>query len=175
MKHSIEVILPAYKLNSRVKELGMQITENYKNSCNEIILIGLLKGSFIFIADLCRAVQINHKIDFITISSYGNNHFSNLDIKILKDLDENIYGKNVLIIEDIIDSGRTLNKVLKLLKLKKPKSLSICTLLDKPECREVDIIIDYVGFSIPNDFVVGYGLDYAQSYRHLPYIARVIF
>jgi hypoxanthine phosphoribosyltransferase len=174
MKYNIELIFSACKLSSRVQELGMQITRNYKNNCSKIILIGLLRGSFVFIADLCRTIKIKHEIDFMTTSSYGNNNFSNRDVKILKDLEEDIYGKNVLIIEDIIDSGHTLSKVLEILKLRNPKSLSVCTLLDKPECREVNISIDYIGFSIPNYFVVGYGIDYAQCYRHLPYIAKII-
>lgn len=133
-----------------------------------------MRGSFVFIADLCRRIKIEHEVDFMTTSSYGRGMVSTGDVKIIKDLDEDIYNKNVLIVEDIIDSGKTLSKVLAILKLRNPKSLSICTLLDKPECREVNIHVDFVGFSIPDEFIVGYGIDYAQSYRYLPYIGKVI-
>ena len=175
MKHTIKVIISEKELDIRVRELGEEITKKYKNSENKIILIALLRGSFVFIADLCRRIKIEHEIDFMTTSSYGRGMISTGDVKIIKDLDEDIYNKNVLIVEDIIDSGKTLSKVLGILKLRNPKSLSICTLLDKPECREVNINIDFVGFSIPDEFMVGYGIDYAQSYRYLPYIGKVIF
>ncbi|AAM67754.1 hypoxanthine phosphoribosyltransferase [Buchnera aphidicola] len=175
MKHTIKVIISEKELDIRVRELGEEITKKYKNSKNKIILIALLRGSFVFIADLCRRIKIEHEIDFMTTSSYGRGMISTGDVKIIKDLDEDIYNKNVLIVEDIIDSGKTLSKVLGILKLRNPKSLSICTLLDKPECREVNINIDFVGFSIPDEFMVGYGIDYAQSYRYLPYIGKVIF
>lgn len=175
MKHTIQVIFSATELGIRVRELGQEITEKYKNSENKMILIALLRGSFVFIADLCRNIHIAHEVDFMTTSSYGRGIISSGDVKIIKDLDEDIYNKNVLIVEDVIDSGKTLSKVLGILKLRNPKSLSICTLLDKPECREVNINIDFVGFSIPDDFIVGYGIDYAQCYRYLPYIGKVIF
>ncbi|QCI19771.1 MAG: hypoxanthine phosphoribosyltransferase [Buchnera aphidicola (Brevicoryne brassicae)] len=175
MKHIIEVIISEKELDIRVRKLGKEITKKYQNSTNTMILIALLRGSFVFIADLCRRIKIQHEIDFMTTSSYGRGIVSSGDVKIIKDLDEDIYNKNVLIVEDIIDSGKTLSKVLEILKLRKPKSLSICTLLDKPECREVNISVDFIGFSIPDDFVVGYGIDYAQSYRYLPYIGKVIF
>lgn len=174
MKHTIKVIISEKKLDIRVRELGEEITKKYKNSENKIILIALLRGSFVFIADLCRRIKIEHEVDFMTTSSYGRGMVSTGDVKIIKDLDEDIYNKNVLIVEDIIDSGKTLSKVLAILKLRNPKSLSICTLLDKPECREVNIHVDFVGFSIPDEFIVGYGIDYAQSYRYLPYIGKVI-
>ncbi|CAL4320014.1 Hypoxanthine phosphoribosyltransferase [Buchnera aphidicola (Periphyllus testudinaceus)] len=175
MKYIIEPIISVFSLQNRVKELGKQITKNYKNNINKIILIGLLRGSFIFIADLCRVIKIKHEVDFMTTSSYGKNNFSSGDVKILKDLDEDINGKNVLLVEDIIDSGLTVSKVLEILRLRNPCSISICTLLDKPDCREVNLMIDYVGFSISNDFVVGYGIDYAQCHRHLPYIGKIVF
>ncbi|NIH16657.1 MAG: hypoxanthine phosphoribosyltransferase [Buchnera aphidicola (Periphyllus lyropictus)] len=174
MKYTVKMIFSSIELRNRVKELGIQITKNYKNDSNKMILVGLLRGSFIFIADLCREIKIDHEVDFMTTSSYRNSMFSNFDVKILKDLDEDINNKNVLIIEDIIDSGHTLSKVLDILKLRNPKSISICTLLDKSECREVNITVDYIGFSISNEFVVGYGIDYAQCYRNLPYIGKVI-
>ncbi|WP_343153040.1 hypoxanthine phosphoribosyltransferase [Buchnera aphidicola] len=175
MKHSIEMIISEYQIRSRINELGKEISFFYKNSNKNMILIGLLRGSFIFMADLCRRITLSHEVDFMTISSYGKRTFSSKEIKILKDLDENIFNKDVLIIEDIIDSGHTLSKVLEILNLRHPKSLSICTLLDKPECREVNIPINYVGFSIPDEFIAGYGIDYAQCYRHLPYIGKIIF
>lgn len=175
MDHFIKVIISEKALDIRIRELGEEITKKYKSSQNKMILIALLRGSFVFIADLCRRIKIQHEIDFMTTSSYGRGMISQGDVKIIKDLDEDIYKKHVLIVEDIIDSGKTLSKVLDILKIRKPKSISICTLLDKPECREVDIQVDFVGFSIPDDFIVGYGIDYAQSYRYLPYIGKVMF
>ncbi|QIE01932.1 hypoxanthine phosphoribosyltransferase [Buchnera aphidicola] len=176
MKHNIQIIITEKELNIRVEELGQAITTKYKDSKNKMILIALLRGSFIFIADLCRKINMQHEIDFMTTSSYGRGIISSGDVKIIKDLDEDIYNKHVLIVEDIIDSGKTLSKVLDILKLRNPKSLSICTLLDKPKCREVDLHVDFIGFSIlKNFFIVGYGIDYAQSYRYLPYIGKVVF
>ncbi len=175
MTHIIKVIISEKELDIRVRELGQEITKKYKNRKNTMILIALLRGSFVFIADLCRRIEIKHEIDFMTTSSYGRGIVSSGDVKIIKDLDEDIYNKHVLIVEDIIDSGKTLSKVLDILKLRNPKSLSICTLLDKPECREVNINVDFIGFSILDEFVVGYGIDYAQSYRYLPYIGKVVF
>lgn len=175
MKHIIKIVFSEKTLNIRVRELGREITKKYKNSRNKTILIALLRGSFVFIADLCRSIKIEHEVDFMTTSSYGRGIISSGDVKIIKDLDEDIYNKNVLIVEDIIDSGNTLSKVLGILKLRNPKSLSICTLLDKPQCREVNINIDFVGFSIPDDFIVGYGIDYNQCYRYLPYIGKMVF
>lgn len=139
-----------------------------------MVLVGLLRGSFMFMADLCRAIDVPHEVDFMTASSYGSGMSTTRDVKILKDLDEDIRGKDVLIVEDIIDSGNTLNKVREILALRGPKSLAICTLLDKPERREVQVPVEYVGFSIPDEFVVGYGIDYAQRYRHLPYVGKVV-
>ncbi|XBC38352.1 MAG: hypoxanthine phosphoribosyltransferase [Buchnera aphidicola (Floraphis choui)] len=174
MKNTVQVIISQSELHARINELGKEISKRYQDSSNKMVLVGLLRGSFIFVADLCRAINIEHKIDFMIVSSYGNNVVSSKKIKILKDLDENIYQKNVLIVEDIVDSGFTLSRVLKVLKLRQPKSVAICVLLDKYECREVKIHVDYVGFPIHNDFMVGYGIDCAQSYRHLPYIGKVI-
>lgn len=159
---------------SRIAELGKEITEHYRDSGSEMVLVGLLRGSFMFMADLCRAIDVSHEVDFMTASSYGSGMSSTRDVKILKDLDEDIRGKDVLIVEDIIDSGNTLSKVREILQLRGPKSLAICTLLDKPERREVAVPVEYVGFTIPDEFVVGYGIDYAQRYRHLPYIGKVV-
>ncbi len=174
MKHAVEVMISEQDVKARIIELGHQISEHYRNSGNDLVLVGLLRGSFIFMADLCRAIDVSHEVDFMTASSYGNAMNSNRDVKILKDLDEDIRGKDVLIVEDIIDSGNTLSKVREILALREPKSLAICTLLDKPERREVDVVVEWVGFEIPDEFVVGYGIDYAQRYRHLPYVGKVV-
>ncbi|MBK0001201.1 hypoxanthine phosphoribosyltransferase [Erwinia sp. S43] len=174
MKHTVEVMISEAEIKSRIAELGQQINEHYRNSGSDMVLVGLLRGSFMFMADLCRAIDVPHEVDFMTASSYGNGTSSTRDVKILKDLDEDIRGKDVLIVEDIIDSGNTLSKVREIFSLRGPKSLAICTLLDKPERREVQVPVEYVGFSIPDEFVVGYGIDYAQRYRHLPYIGKVV-
>ena len=174
MKHTVEVMIPEAEIKARIAELGRQITEHYKDSGSEMVLVGLLRGSFMFMADLCREVQVPHEVDFMTDSSYGSGRSAKREEKILKDLDEDIRGKDVLIVEDIIDSGNTLSKVREILSLREPKSLAICTLLDKPERREVQVPVEFVGFSIPDEFVVGYGIDYAQRYRHLPYVGKVV-
>ncbi|ELQ5997814.1 hypoxanthine phosphoribosyltransferase [Cronobacter dublinensis] len=174
MKHTVEVMISEAEIKARVEELGRQITEHYQDSGSEMVLVGLLRGSFMFMADLCRQVRVGHEVDFMTASSYGSGMSSTRDVKILKDLDEDIRGKDVLIVEDIIDSGNTLSKVREILSLRGPKSLAICTLLDKPSRREVEVEVEFVGFSIPDKFVVGYGIDYAQRYRHLPYIGNVV-
>ncbi|QCR37128.1 hypoxanthine phosphoribosyltransferase [Nissabacter sp. SGAir0207] len=174
MKHSVEIMISEQEVKARIAELGQQITANYRDSGSEMVLVGLLRGSFMFMADLCRQIEVSHEVDFMTASSYGNSMSSSRDVKILKDLDEDIRGKDVLIVEDIIDSGNTLSKVREILALREPKSLAICTLLDKPSRREVPVPVEYIGFSIPDEFVVGYGIDYAQRYRHLPYIGKVV-
>lgn len=174
MKHSVEVMISEAEIAKRIAELGQQITEAYRDSGSDMVLVGLLRGSFMFMADLCRKIEVSHEVDFMTASSYGSGMSTTRDVKILKDLDEDIRGKDVLIVEDIIDSGNTLSKVREILSLRQPKSLAICTLLDKPERREVDVPVEYVGFTIPDEFVVGYGIDYAQRYRHLPYVGKVV-
>jgi len=173
MKHKIEVLISEQEIKDRVAQLGQQISEHYQDS-NNLVMVGLLRGSFIFMADLARAISINHTVDFMTASSYGNNMESSRDVHILKDLDDNIEGKDVLLVEDIIDTGNTLSKVLQVLNLREPNSISICTLLDKPTRREVTVDVEWVGFEIPDEFVVGVGIDYAQKYRHLPYIGKVV-
>lgn len=174
MKHTVDVMIAEADVRARVSALGQEISQHYRGSDSDLVLVGLLRGSFIFMADLCRAIDVSHEVDFMTASSYGSGTSSTRDVKILKDLDEDIRGKHVLIVEDIIDSGNTLSKVREILRLSEPASLAICTLLDKPERREVDVKVEWVGFSIPDEFVVGYGIDYAQHYRHLPYIGKVI-
>ncbi|MGL9750744.1 MAG: hypoxanthine phosphoribosyltransferase [Symbiopectobacterium sp.] len=174
MKHTVDVMIAEEDVRARVSALGQEISQHYRGSDSDLVLVGLLRGSFVFMADLCRAIDVSHEVDFMTASSYGSGTSSTRDVKILKDLDEDIRGKHVLIVEDIIDSGNTLSKVREILRLREPASLAICTLLDKPERREVDVKVEWVGFSIPDEFVVGYGIDYAQHYRHLPYIGKVI-
>ena len=166
MKHTIEVMIPEEKISSRVTELGQQISEHYHDSDN-LVMVGLLRGSFVFMADLARAISVNHSVDFMTASSYGNSMESSRDVHILKDLDDNIEGKDVLLVEDIIDTGNTLSKVLQILSLRGPNSIQICTLLDKPTRREKEVDVKWVGFEIPDEFVVGVGIDYAQKYHHI--------
>ena len=171
----LNVMIISEQIAARVKELGAAINAHYQNSDKELVLVGLLRGSVIFMADLCRVIDKPHEIDFMTVSSYINKTtVSSGDVKIIKDLDSEIKDKDVLIVEDIIDSGNTLSKVREILQLRQPKSLAICTLLDKPERREVEVNVEYVGFAIPDEFVVGFGIDYAQHYRHLPYIGKVV-
>ncbi|SNC56688.1 hypoxanthine phosphoribosyltransferase [Vibrio cholerae] len=173
MKHTVEVMISEQEVDQRIRELGQQITEHYQGS-SDLVLVGLLRGSFVFMADLARQIHLTHQVDFMTASSYGNSMQSSRDVRILKDLDDDIKGKDVLLVEDIIDTGNTLNKVKEILALREPKSIRICTLLDKPTRREVDVEVNWVGFEIPDEFVVGVGIDYAQKYRHLPYIGKVV-
>ncbi|ELH5150011.1 hypoxanthine phosphoribosyltransferase [Vibrio cholerae] len=173
MKHTVEVMISEQEVAQRIRELGQQITEHYQGS-SDLVLVGLLRGSFVFMADLARQIHLTHQVDFMTASSYGNSMQSSRDVRILKDLDDDIKGKDVLLVEDIIDTGNTLNKVKEILALREPKSIRICTLLDKPTRREVDVEVNWVGFEIPDEFVVGVGIDYAQKYRHLPYIGKVV-
>lgn len=168
----IEVMISEQQIQQRISELAQQIDQHYQHG-HQLLLIGLLKGSFIFMADLCRKISVPHAVDFMTVSSYGSATHSSRDVKIIKDLDEEIQGRDVLIVEDIVDSGHTLSKVCALLALRQPKSMQLCTLIEKPSRKEVDIAVQYIGFSIPNQFIVGYGLDYDQQYRHLPFIGLV--
>jgi hypoxanthine phosphoribosyltransferase len=172
--YKLELLIEEKEIKNKVKSLAQQIKLDYKES-NNLVLIGLLRGSVIFISDLIREIGFeNSTIDFIAVSSYGNKMSSSKNIKIIKDIEEDIEGKDVIIIEDIIDTGYTLNHIKQLLTDRKPKSLKICTLLDKPSKREVNIHIDYTGFIIEDYFIVGYGIDFSQKYRCLPYIAKVI-
>lgn len=173
MKHTVEVMISEEEVQKRVIELGKQISEHYRDS-TELVLVGLLRGSFVFMADLARAININHSVDFMTASSYGNTMESSRDVRILKDLDDDIKGKDVLLVEDIIDTGNTLSKVCEILSIREPNSIQICTMLDKPSRREVAVDVQWIGFEIPDEFVVGVGIDYAQKYRHLPYIGKVV-
>ncbi len=170
----MNVMISAEEISKRVKELGEQINAHYKDSDKELILIGLLRGSVIFMADLCREVTKAHEIDFMTVSSYINKStVSSGDVKIIKDLDSEIKGKDVLIVEDIIDSGRTLSKVVEILQTREPNSIELCTLVSKPSRREIEMPVKFMGFEVEDRFIVGYGLDYDQKYRHLPYIGEI--
>ena len=171
MADRISVLIDEEKVQSRVNEIARQISRDYKDE--EVHLICILKGSLFFTADLAKRIESPVTVDFISVSSYGDGTESSGRIKIIKDLDDNIAGKNVIVVEDIIDSGRTLSFLMEMLKVRGPKSLKLCTFLNKPERRVVDVAVDYIGFDIPDKFVVGYGMDYAQKYRALPYIGVV--
>ena len=162
------ILIDAEAIQERVKELGRYIDEQYAGK--DLLLISVLKGSVIFMADLLRAISIPHEIDFMATSSYGASTESSGVVRIIKDLNQPIEGRHVLIVEDIIDSGHTLSYLTRILEARNPASLRIVTLLDKPERREVELDVDWVGFSIPNEFVIGYGLDYNELYRNLPFI-----
>jgi hypoxanthine phosphoribosyltransferase len=169
LEEAIErVLLDSTTIQARIQAMGAEITEAYRGQ--DLLLISVLKGSIVFMADLIRAINIPHEIDFMATSSYGAGTQSSGVVRILKDLNKSIEGRNVLLVEDIIDSGNTLNYLMRILQERQPASLRIVTLLDKPDRREVAMQVDWIGFSIPNDFVVGYGLDYNEIYRNLPYI-----
>lgn len=169
MKNDIkEILVSEDELQKICDRLGAQITEEYKGK--NLMAIGLLKGSYIFMADLLRKIDLQCSIDFMAVSSYGSGTRSSGAVKIVKDLSVNPEGYDLLVIEDILDSGRTLSYVCEMLKTRKPNSIKICTLLDKPSRRVTDLIADYVGMEVPDEFVVGYGLDYDEKYRNLPYI-----
>ncbi len=162
------VLYSEEEISKIVENLGAQISEDYKD--RNLLMVSVLKGSVVFMSDLMRAVKIPCEIDFMAVSSYGNKTKSSGTVRILKDLDRDISGYDVLLVEDILDSGKTLNYLIELLYARNPASIRICTLFDKPERREVDIFADYKGLSVPDEFIVGYGLDYAEKYRNLPFI-----
>lgn len=174
-KHHVEVLITEQSVRARIQQLGYEITQFYQQKqIDKLIVVGLLRGSFMFMADLVREINLPLEIEFMTTSSYGSGMTTNHDVKISKDLDGDIKNAHVLIVEDIIDTGYTLQKVREILKLREPASLQICTLLDKPSRREVEVPVDWVGFVIPDEFVVGYGIDYAQHHRQLGYIGKVV-
>lgn len=174
MGYTIKEMISQEKLEGRIKELGAQISKDYEGK--SVHLICILKGSAFFACELAKYITVPVTMDFMQCSSYGADTQSSGVVKLAKDLDETITGKNVIVIEDIIDTGRTLSHLVTLLKHRNPESLVLCTLLDKPERRVVDDVnVDYVGFQIPDEFVVGYGLDYAQNHRNLSYIGVVEF
>lgn len=172
MNGEIQVLISQEELTKRTKELGQQITKDYEG--REVHMICVLKGGVMFMSDLSKEITVPLTMDFMAVSSYGNETSSSGVVKIVKDLDENIEGQDVVIVEDIIDSGRTLSYLIQILKDRNPKSIEIVTLLDKPDRRVVDVDVKYVGFEIPDLFVLGYGLDYGQKYRNLPYIGKMV-
>lgn len=170
----VEVLLTEQEVDKRIAEIGAQISKDYEG--REVHMICILKGGAPFMCELAKRVTTSVSLDFMSVSSYGKGTVSSGVVKIVKDLDEPLEGKDVIIVEDIIDSGRTLSHLLEIFKKRNPASIRLCTLLDKPERRVVpDVNVDYVGFRIPDEFVVGYGLDYNQKYRNLPYIGVVKF
>ena len=173
MTVQMSVMISAEEIQAKVKQLGAKINAHYAESDKELVLIGLLRGSVIFMADLCRTIEKPHELDFMTVSSYGKSTVSSRDVKILKDLDGEIRGKDVLVVEDIIDSGHTLSKVLEILQTREPNSIELCTLVSKPSRREIDLKVKFMGFEVEDKFIVGYGLDYDQKYRHIPFIGEI--
>jgi hypoxanthine phosphoribosyltransferase len=172
MKNDVKSVLYSEKvLAEKVAEIGARITADYDGK--DLLVIGVLKGANIFLGDLVRKIDLPVQIDFIAASSYGSSTESSGVVRILKDLDYSIEGKHVLIVEDIIDTGLTLHYLLDNFQSRNPASLAVCTLLDKPERRKVDIDVAYAGFDIPDEFIVGYGIDFAEKYRNLPYIATL--
>ena len=163
-----EILIGPDELQARVGELGAEISADYIG--RDLLLVGVLKGAVFFMADLMRTISVSCEIDFMAISSYGASTDSSGVVRILKDLDINIEGRDVLVVEDIIDSGLTLSYLIRNLEAREPASLEICALLTKPERREIDVPVKYIGFEIPNRFVIGYGLDFAERYRNLPYV-----
>ena len=171
------VLLSEHEIQARVAELGAQVAEAYRDAVAEngqdLLLVTVLKGAVMFVTDLARAIALPTQLEFMAVSSYGSSTSSSGVVRILKDLDRDINDRDVLIVEDIVDSGLTLKWLLRNLATRRPRSLQVCTLLRKPEAIRVDLDITYIGFDIPNEFVVGYGLDYAERYRDLPYIGTL--
>lgn len=165
----LKVLVTSEQLQTKVQELGERISRDYAGK--DLLLVSILKGSVVFMADIMCAIKIPNAIDFMVVSSYGGgNTMTTGLVKIIKDLDSDLSGKDVLIVEDILDTGVTLSKLVPMLKMRNPNSVKICAILDKPERRKADIHADYLGFQVPDEFVVGYGLDYDEKYRNLPYV-----
>lgn len=173
MAEHVRVMLTEEEVNRRIQEISEQINRDYAG--RQVHLVCVLKGGSFFMCELAKRITVPVSLDFMSVSSYGKDTKSSGVVKIVKDLDEPLKGKDVLVVEDIVDSGRTLNYLLEMLRDREPASLHLCTLLDKPDRRVVDVNVDYTGFVIPDEFVVGYGLDYDQRYRNLPYIGVVEF
>ena len=165
----ISILIPEDRVDARVREIAEQISRDYAG-CSDIHLVCVLKGGAFFMCELAKRITIPVSLDFMSVSSYGSGTRSTGVVKLIKDLDEPIDGRDVIVVEDIIDTGRTLSYLLKVLKDRKPNSIKLATMLDKPDRREVEVEVDYQGFQIPDEFVIGYGLDYDQRYRNLPYI-----
>lgn len=172
--YEIDAMISAKTIAARIEDLADEIQTVYKDT-EKLTVVGLLRGSFVFIADLVRELDMNVEVDFLEVSSYGNSTESSREVRVLKDLRGKIGGKDVLLVEDIVDTGYTLKHVIQLLRTRKPHILKTIALLDKPSRREVDIKADWTGFEIPDEFVVGYGIDFAQRNRNLPYIGKVRF
>ncbi len=173
MAEKINVLLSEEEVDARIKAIGEQISKDYEGK--QIHMICVLKGGTFFMCELAKRISVPVSLDFMAVSSYGSDTKSSGVVKIVKDLDEAIQGKDVLVVEDIVDSGRTLSYLMEMLRDRKPASLRLCTLLDKPDRRVIEVPVDYTGFQIPDEFVVGYGLDYDQRYRNLPYIGIISF
>lgn len=173
MAERIRVLLSEEEVDAKIKQIGEQISRDYAGG--QVHLVCVLKGGSFFMCELAKRITVPVSLDFMSVSSYGSETKSSGVVKIVKDLDEPLKDKNVIVIEDIVDSGRTLSYLMSMLKERGPSSVKLCTLLDKPERRVVDVKVDYTGFQIPDEFVVGYGLDYDQKYRNLPYIGIVEF
>ncbi len=171
MAEKVRVLLTEGEVDTRINQIGEQISRDYEG--RQVHLVCVLKGGSFFMCELAKRITVPVSLDFMSVSSYGANTKSSGVVKIVKDLDEPLSGKDVIVVEDIVDSGRTLSYLLELLGQRGPKSLKLCALLDKPERRVVDVNVDYTGFEIPDEFVVGYGLDYDQRYRNLPYIGVI--
>jgi hypoxanthine phosphoribosyltransferase len=164
-----KILISEQEIQARVRELGQQINAAYGDA-DRLLLVCVLKGAFMFLADLVRHLEVRHEVDFMEISSYGAGTVSSGVVRILLDLEQNVEGRHVLIVEDIIDSGRTLDYITRNLQTRRPASVRVCTLLSKPSRREIDVPLAFIGFEIPDEFVMGYGLDYAEEYRNLPFI-----
>lgn len=173
LEHHIEILLTEKEVDDRIQAIGDQISKDYEGK--QVHLVCVLKGGSFFMCELAKRITVPVSMDFMSVASYGSGTKSSGVVRIVKDLDESLTNKEVLVVEDIVDSGRTLNYLLEMLRDREPASLRLCTLLDKPERRVVDVTVDYTGFNIPDEFVVGYGLDYDQMYRNLPYIGVVKF
>ena len=171
MEDKISILLTEEEVDAKIRALGKKISEDYAGK--SVHLVCVLKGGVFFMCELAKRIEVPVSMDFMSVSSYGNGTSSSGAVRIVKDLDEPLEGKDVLIVEDIIDSGNTLHYLVEILYKRNPSSIKICTLLDKPDRRLADVNVDYVGFAIPDKFVIGYGLDYAQKYRNLPYIGVV--
>ncbi|MFW2367416.1 MAG: hypoxanthine phosphoribosyltransferase [Desulforhopalus sp.] len=165
-----KVLVSEDEVKATVRRLGAEITSHYGEPEKPLIVIGLLRGSFIFMADLVREIPFPLVVDFMTVSSYGDGTVSSGDVKVVMDLDSSIEDRDVLLVEDIVDTGRTFSKIIRMMRNRNPRSLKVCTFLNKQDARLVDVPIDFCGVDIPNEFAIGYGLDYAQEYRNLPYV-----
>jgi len=172
--YTVKPMLSAKSIAARVESMAEEISDRFADT-DKLVVIGLLRGSFMFIADLVRELDLPVEVDFMETSSYGNSTESSREVRILKDLRSDIGGRDILVVEDIVDTGHTLHHVSQLLKTREPNRMLVCALLDKPSRREVDVKADLVGFEIPDEFVVGYGIDFAQRNRNLPYIGSVVF